>query len=264
MNPADTVEVRGVRLRSGPAREPCFVIADVHTQMRAAADLSEVSQRDMLHRECNQEILSLEIAAQSLAEFPETPWELRMHLARQCWDETRHAQLRFRRLRELGGYKGEFPIINQEWGVVCMLDSLPARLAVQNRTFEAGSLDGLSSAAGAWREIGDARTAEMIEAILADEIQHVRFANAWLKRLASEDPRVLLKVASAMRQVEAVIEALSPRRGNVSIDGVDLGNVKRGIRTNADDRRAAGFTDEEIAEILRRELMPENGKSRHA
>ena len=223
--------------------------------MRASTDMSEISRRDMLHRETNQEIQSLEIGAQSLADFPDAPWELRMDLARQCWDETRHAQLRFRRLRELGGFKGEFPIINQEWGVVCMLDTLPARLAVQNRTFEAGSLDGLSSASKTWRDAGDERTADMIETILVDEIQHVRFANTWLRHLVKENPRVLLKVASAVRQAEFMIEALSPRPGNLSLEGVDLSKVDRAITPNADDRRAAGFTDEEIAAILRKELM---------
>lgn len=258
VDPADTVVVRGVRLRAGPAREPCFVIAQVHSGMRAATDMSGVSQRDMLHRECNQEILSLEIAAQTLVDFPDAAWDLRLDFARQCWDETRHADLRYRRLRELGGYKGEFPIINQEWGVVCMLDSVPARLAVQNRTFEAGSLDGLPVAIESWRDIGDDRTAEIIETILADEILHVRFANAWLKRLAKEDPRVLLKVAAAMQQVESVIAALSPRSGDRSVDGVDLVTVKRDVRTNADDRRAAGFTDEEIAEVLRKEQQSDD------
>ena len=34
-----------------------------------------------------------------------------------------------------------YPIANLDWSVVGMLDSLAARLAVQNRTFEAGSLD---------------------------------------------------------------------------------------------------------------------------
>jgi uncharacterized ferritin-like protein (DUF455 family) len=255
MSSDGTVLVQGVRLRHGPAREPCFVVAQLHTQMRASVDMSEISRRDLLHRECNQEILSLEIAAQSLADFPDAPWELRMDFARQCWDETRHAQLRFRRLRELGGYKGEFPIINQEWGIVCILESLPARLAVQNRTFEAGSLDVLSSASKVWRDVGDDRTADMIETILVDEIQHVRFANTWLRRLVKEDPRVLLKVASAVRQAEAMMDALTPRPGNLSLEGVELAKVDRGITPNADDRRAAGFTDEEIAAILSKELM---------
>jgi uncharacterized ferritin-like protein (DUF455 family) len=252
IDPADTVEVRGVRLRSGPAREPCFVVAQVHTEMRASVDMSATSQRDMLHRECNQEVLSVEIAAQTLVDFPEAAWELRLEIARQCWDETRHARLRFQRLLELGGHKGEFPIINQEWAVVCMLDSLPARLAVQNRTFEAGSLDGLQMAVDSWRRIGDERTAEMTEAILCDEIQHVRFANDWLKRMTAADPRVLLTVAKAMKYVESIVEKLSPRSEDRSVEGVDLSKVNRDVRTNAADRRSAGFADAEIDEVARK------------
>ena len=61
-----------------------------------------------------------------------------MELARQCWDEARHAALSYRHLKELGGWKGMYPIANLDWSVVAMLDSLPARLAVQHRTFEAG------------------------------------------------------------------------------------------------------------------------------
>jgi hypothetical protein len=93
----------------------------------------------------------------------------------------------------------------------------------------------------------------MIESILVDEIQHVRFANDWLKRMTKENPRILLDVASAMRRVESIIEALSPRLGNMSLDGVELAKIKRDVAANVGDRRAAGFTDEEIAEILRKE-----------
>lgn len=256
MNAADTAErvvVRGVALRSGPAREPCFTVAQVHSGMLLSNDMSDASRRNLLHREGNQEVLSLEIAAQSLVDFLDAPWELRMHLARQCWDETRHARLRFRRLQELGGYKGEFPIINQEWGVVCMLDSLPARLAVQNRTFEGGALDVLRLAMKQWRDRGDDRTADITETILADEIQHVRFANQWLKRLAREDPRVLLQVAAAMEYAKRAIQALAPQPGDRSMDGVELLHVDHRVQTNTDDRRAAGFTEEEIAEVLRQE-----------
>src|SRR5262249_31771822 len=135
---AEPMQVRGITLRRDPAREACFRVVHLATDMHEYPDMSEVSRRERLHRHMNNEIGSLEIAAQCLADFPGAPWELRMQLARQCWDETRHSELLYSRLRELGGYKGEFPVANLEWTVTCMLDSLPARLAVQNRTFEAG------------------------------------------------------------------------------------------------------------------------------
>lgn len=253
LDAADTLEVRGVTLRRDPAREPCFHIARLHSEMRGASDTSEATRRDMLHREYNQEVLALEIAAQTLVDFPEAPWELRMELARQCWDEARHAEMRFQRLLAMGGYKGEFPILTQEWGVLCMLDSLAARLAIQNRVFEAGSLDAMRQTIDWWQGLGDTGTAEAVDVILHDEVHHVRFGNEWLERMMREDPRVLLKVAAAMEYVNGVIAALSPQPGDTSIDGVDLYNAKRPIQTSEDDRREAGFGSAEIAAVVRQE-----------
>src|SRR2546429_9590626 len=89
----------------------------------------------------NNETGAIEIAAQCLVDFPEAPWELRMHLARQCWDESRHVAGLYRRLREIGGYKGEFPISCFEGGVTCSLDTLAARLGPQNRPLQTGEKD---------------------------------------------------------------------------------------------------------------------------
>jgi uncharacterized ferritin-like protein (DUF455 family) len=177
-----------------------------------------------------------------------------MELARQCWDETRHTQMLYRRLRELGGRKGEFPVMNYEWGVTCMMDSLVARLALQNRTFEGGEMDLLRELVEMWRRAGDEQTAELLGGILADEIQHVRFANQWLKRLAREDPRMLLQVARAMSHLRAITAALAPQPGDVNAAGVNLtGYTHLDVFANVEDRRRAEFTDEEIAEILRQE-----------
>jgi uncharacterized ferritin-like protein (DUF455 family) len=226
------IEVRGgVTLRASPAREPCFRVVTDQARMAKLAEGSPEHRRDMLHGDVNQEIQSLEIAAQSLVDFPDVPWEMRLQLARQCWDETRHARLFLRRLLELGGRKGEFPIINQEWGVVCMFDSLAGRLAVQNRIFEAGSLDVLKEAVAVWTGWGDAATAAIFDSVAADEVQHVRFGNDWLAGLKKSDPKALLKAVAAMSAVRAWAVALTPR-------GVVM---EHEIPVNAEDRRHAGF-----------------------
>lgn len=175
-----------------------------------------------------------------------------MQLARQCWDETRHVELLYHRLRELGGYKGEFPIANLEWTITCMLDSLPARLAVQNRSFEAGLMDLLGKLVERWREVGDERTADILDGILVDEIQHVRFANQWIKRLAQEDRRVLLQIAKAMRFLSDAIEALSAQPGAINAVGTVLGGASaQPTAINIADRQQADFTADEIHTILR-------------
>jgi len=214
--------------------------------------MSPISMRERLHRHMNNETGAIEIAAQCLADFPEAPWELRMHLARQCWDESRHVAALYRRLREIGGHKGEFPISNFEWSVTCMLDSLAARLALQNRTFEAGELDLLGQLPAKWREVGDEETAEVLESILSDEITHVRFANQWVKRMVADDRRLLLKIAMAVRFLSAVTATVAPKEGELSPVGLVFTAPKSRVpQVNIEDRRHAEFSDDEIEQFLR-------------
>ena len=138
MEPFETKVVRGVTLRKDPAREACFTVADTDDQMISWPDWSDQSKRERIHRHMNNEMTTTEVAAQCLCDFPDAPWELRMELARQVWDESRHAMGLYRRLKELGGRKGEFPVANFEWAVSSYLDSAIGRITVMNRTFEAG------------------------------------------------------------------------------------------------------------------------------
>jgi uncharacterized ferritin-like protein (DUF455 family) len=237
-----------------PAREACFTVARSEAEMVEIEDFASAeSRRERLHRHMNNEIGSMEIAAQCLVDFPQAPWELQMQLARQTFDESRHVEGLYRRLRAVGGYKGEFPIFNFEWRVTSALESLEARLAIQNRTFEAGQMDLLAGLSGMWRDGGDTETAELLESILADEVGHVRFANRWIRKLAREDGRVLLKVALAVRFLEQAnaagyADAIPGRRDSVTAKRLRLG-------TNVEDRRNAEFSEEEIGEILRQAGM---------
>jgi len=246
----ETKVVRGVRLRKDPAREPCFNVVDTDAEMVSWPDMSPRSCRERLHRHMNNEMTSLDIAAQCLADYPEAPWELRMQLARQAWDESRHVAALYRRLRELGGAKGEFPVANFEWTVTCFLDSLVGRLTLQNRTFEAGAMDLMARLPAKWREAGDDTTAELLESIAADEIQHVRFANQWIRRLAADDRRVLFKVAHAVRFLGEVQAALTPAPGETNAVGESIADAGTVAPINVEDRELAGFTDDEISEIL--------------
>jgi uncharacterized ferritin-like protein (DUF455 family) len=250
----NTKTVRGVTLHRDPVREPCFAVVDLHKDLHDYDDMSEMSRRQRLHRHMHNEMQTLEIVAQGLVDFPDAPWELRLQLARQCWDEARHTSILYRRLREIGGRKGEFPVMNYEWGVTQMLDSLPARLAVQNRTFEGGEMDLLRQQVAMWMQSGDPVTAGLMDALLGDEVQHVRYANRWLKRMAQENPRTLMQVAAGIRLLQKVTAALAPEAGEVNAVGVSLTEFTHvEVLTNVDDRRLAEFTDKEIAELLRKE-----------
>ena len=254
-NAAVSIKMAGdVRLRADPAREACFTVVHRHRDMQDYADMSPIAVRQRLHKHMHNEMQNLEIVALSLTDFPEVPWDLRMDLARQCWDESRHASVFHRRLRELGGRKGEFPVMNYEWSVSGMMTSMVGRLALQNRTFEGGEMDLLRELVRIWRDADDQLTSALMEAILADEIQHVRYANRWLKRLAQAKPRVLMEVVKAMRFLDSVTRAMAPGPGEVNAAGVPLtGWTHLGSFTNVDDRRLAEFTEDELAELLRQE-----------
>ena len=252
--PDEVKVVRGVVLRRDPAREACFTVVELHKDLHDYDDMSDVSRRQRLHRHMHNEMQTMEIAAQNIADFPDAPWELRMQIARQCWDESRHTQILYRRLRELGGRKGEFPVMNYEWGVTQLLDSLAARLAVQNRTFEAGEMDLLRRQERMWNDAGDPTTGALMDALLADEVQHVRYANRWLKELARRNPRILLQVAAGVQCLRRITAGLAPRHDEVNAVGVNLTAFTHGdVVANVEDRRLAEFTQDEIAEILRQE-----------
>ena len=240
--------IRGVTLREDPAREPCFRVVRTADEMFEMGGMSPESRRERLHRHMNNEVVAIEIAAQCLVDFPDADWDLRLQLARQCWDESRHATALKRRLLELGGFKGEFPIANYEWNVTSILDSLAARLAVQNRTFEAGLMDLLSGLRKLWRAEGDETTADLIENILADEVGHVRFANQWIRRMATADRRVLLQVAHGISFLKKA--AITQIREGCAAEGAGHDHYQLG-EVNVEDRKLAGFTDDEVNSFLK-------------
>jgi uncharacterized ferritin-like protein (DUF455 family) len=259
VNPADTTVIRGVTVRKGPARESCFTVVEENSQLSFNADasfakgkdMSERMRRNRVHTHMHNEMQSIEIAAQCLADFPEAEWELRLELARQCWDESRHARLLLNRLKEMGGHKGEFPVMHFEWNITCMCDSLAARLAIQNRSFEGGEMDVLKVHADMWRAEGDPVTAELMEGILSDEIQHVRFANRWLKHLARQNPATLLQVLKGLGFMKKVTLAFAPAPGELNASGSSIENTVHPSPMNVDDRKLAEFTEQELAQLLR-------------
>lgn len=243
----------GLTLRQGPARDGCFDVVLRDADMHEHGDMSEVGRREMLHRHMANEITSIDIAAACIAEFPDAPWELRMELARQCADEGRHVRALHRRLVEIGGFKGEFPITTLEWSATCAVDNLAGRLAIQNRTLEAGAIDIVAGLARAFRSAGDGTTADLLDSINADEVHHVRFANRWIKQLAALDRRVLLDVATAVSFLAMVIAAFQiSDAGEVNAVGRQLEAPElRRAAVHVEYRRLAEFSEDDIQEVLR-------------
>jgi uncharacterized ferritin-like protein (DUF455 family) len=218
----------------GPARDSRFAVKDLWVEMTNLPEGHPDATREFLHRQMNEEINGLEISSRNLTDFPETEWPLRMAMARQCYDEARHWDMFRRCFERRSGQLGQYPVMNFQYRIVTRIDSLVGRLAVQNRSFEAAGIDAINHEVEAPRDSGDADLAELFDAQLADEVQHVRYANVWVKRLTETiGPRAVLDLARAVSQVAEALKL-------VAGPGATTYPVADEVR------REAGFGDEEI------------------
>lgn len=220
-----------------PVRDERFEVKERWADMRNIPEGDALATQEFLHRQMNEEINSIEISARNIVDFPGAPWELRMAMARQCWDESRHV-VAFRRLFEKrGGRVGEFPVLNFQYRIVTVLKSLAGRLTVQNRSFEAAGIDAIQDGIDSYGQAHQADFVELFEAQLADEVQHVRYANEWVKRLIAEGgPRVVFEIAGAVAQADAALKIVA-------------GDALTTYPVANDIRREAGFTEEEIDSV---------------
>jgi len=217
-----------------PERDGRFVVKDVHADMaNFPADHPEHSV-EFLHRQLNEELNSLEIAARNLVDFPEADWNLRLAIARQCADEARHA-IAFRRLLEKrGGAVGKYPVMNFQYRIITQINSLIGRLAVANRSFEASGIDAIQDGIETQRRKDDQEFVTLFDAQLADEVQHVRFANVWIKKMIESDgPRAIMALARAIAHADQAFKLIAGGTGIYYPIADDI-------------RREAGFTEDEI------------------
>ena len=69
----------------------------------------------------------------------------------------------FRRIFEArGGRVGEYPVLNFQYRIIARIRSLVGRLAIQNRSFEAGGLDAIAVGMQQARERGDEELARAV------------------------------------------------------------------------------------------------------
>jgi uncharacterized ferritin-like protein (DUF455 family) len=220
-----------------PARDPRFRVVDRWLECENLSASDPLHHVEFTHRQMNEEMNGLECSARCLADFPEADWELRMGFARQCWDEARHVRMFRRRLEGLGGHVGQFPVLNFQYRIIARAETLVGRLTIQNRTFEAGGLDAVSWVVREAHNAGDPELADFFESQLADEILHVRFANAWLRRTIREHPRELMEMGKAMTRAAKAFKEVMGKEGT---DGIFY-------PTDGASRVEAGFTEEEVA-----------------
>ncbi len=185
------------------------------------------------------ELQALEGAGRSLWDFPDAPWEFKMNMARQCWDETRHVQIYEKLLEHVGGTPGMFPESTFLFECACA-DDPALRVAGVNRGLEGLACDVFRDMIRFAEEIGDEKMRQAIDYVLADELTHVRFGSEWVKEFTKDDPARFQRAQDFRKQVDK----------QFNFGGARSERKDSAIPIAFEDRREAGFTEAELTELV--------------
>lgn len=184
----------------------------------------------LLHSIAHIELNAIDLAADVIWRFPGMPDSFYRQWGAIASEEAQHFCLLRDHLSSLGFQYGDFPAHNGLWEMAEKTKhDILARLALVPRTLEARGLDASPAVRAKVVGVGDHRAAEILDVILRDEIGHVAVGNYWYRfvcEMRAQDP------------VETYA-TLAERYGAPKLRGP----------FNLDARRAAGFTDAELARL---------------
>jgi uncharacterized ferritin-like protein (DUF455 family) len=125
------------------------------------------------------ELSAAELMARNSHEHPEMPWDFHVDMARQNWDEVRHARLHDLLMKdELGCAWGDFPVGFSYFRSIYAYDLL-GRLCLFNGTSEQRAMWRHSHRRKTLMELGQQRVALVFDYLLADEVPHVHNGVRW-------------------------------------------------------------------------------------
>ncbi|MAJ61167.1 MAG: hypothetical protein CBC48_15100 [bacterium TMED88] len=186
------------------------------------------------------ELQALEAAGRTLWDFPDAPWDFKMNMARQCWDEGRHVQIFEKLMDHVGVEIGEFPESTFLFETSCH-DDPALRVTGVNRCLEGLACDVFRSLIDYGKQIDDSIIEQAVDFVLADELTHVRFGSEWVKEFTRNDPERQARAKAFQRETDRAFS---------------FGGAREVAR---EERLEAGFSEEELDEI---ESMGAVGPSR--
>jgi uncharacterized ferritin-like protein (DUF455 family) len=174
-----------------PVRPPNWVISsEPFTTHKSAADVLEMGEhtRRWLHRIATDvEIDAMELCCRNIVDFRAMPLDFKVDMARQVWDETRHALMLRRFLRRLGAELGDYPYSAAVWSKYMLGETLAERLAIEQVIQEGDAIEANIAFAELLVQAGHVDLAEVIDFANADEACHAYFGNKWLRYLTNDD-----------------------------------------------------------------------------
>ena len=157
-------------------------------------------QRHFFHGLMDAELCAAELMARNSHEHPEMPWDFHVDMARQTWDEVRHARLHYVLMpTELGCEWGDFPVGFEYFKSVYARDLL-GRLALFNSTSEQKAMWRHSRRRKVLVERGQEKVARVFDYLLADEVPHVHNGTRWGAYLCGGDEAAYRARVRELRQ----------------------------------------------------------------
>ncbi|HEX4820701.1 MAG TPA: DUF455 family protein [Acidimicrobiales bacterium] len=214
----------------------------------ARADAPDAA-RALMHGIFVGEVQALEGAGRTCWDFEtgdggdESPFALKLDMARQCWDEARHCEISVKLSDWMGTELGEFSESTFLYEAACNPDPV-LRLTGVNRALEGLAIDVFNT----MKEFGDVAGDPVLEFcedwMLADEVTHVKMGSDWLRRLTEKDPERRERALEFQRIVDKLF----------SLGGFRGEDDDSPIRLARRFRELAGFDSgemDELAEISR-------------
>ena len=205
-----------------------------------AEDVADRARRQM-HGIFVGEIQALEGAGRTAWDYDspgQVPFELKLDMARQCWDEARHCEISSKLNEHMGIEVGEYAEAVTLFEAACHEDAV-FRLAGVNRALEGLAIDVFTT----MREFGQAMTDPVLEFcedwMLADEVTHVKMGSTWLRAVTEGDPDRRARALEFQKTVDSLFNFRGLRG-----EGLDAS-----IRLARRFREMAGFSTAEIDDI---------------
>jgi Protein of unknown function (DUF455) len=156
-------------------------------------------QKHFFHGLMDAELCAAELMARNSHEHPEMPWDFHVDMARQCWDEIRHAEIHDRLMAtELDCRWGDFPIGFAYFKSIYRLDLL-SRLVLFNGTSEQKAMWRHSHRRKVLMELGQTTVARVFDYLLADEVPHVHNGVRWGSHLLGGDEKAYREKVRELR-----------------------------------------------------------------
>ena len=184
----------------------------------------------LLHAVAHIEFNAINLALDAVWRFAGMPEAYYRDWMQVAAEEAHHHTLLAGHLATLGHAYGDFDAHDGLWAMTeRTAGDVTARMALVPRTLEARGLDATPPMQARLAQAGDARAVEILDIILRDEVGHVAIGNRWYRWLCQRDGLDPV-------QHDAVLAA-------------KYGAPRLRPPFNHGARRAAGFTDAEIAAL---------------